>query len=48
MTLIVRSAPNPTTGKISIEASTDFKIEGRRGFVLLENEVIAIFLSLWH
>jgi len=44
MRVIVRSAPNPTTGKISIEASTHVKMEVWRGSVLLENEARTIFL----
>jgi hypothetical protein len=42
--VIVRSVKNSTTGKISIEVSTDVKMEVWRGSVLLENEVLAIFL----
>ena len=42
--VIVRSAPNPTTGKISIQVSMDVKMEVWQGSILLENEVLAIFL----
>jgi hypothetical protein len=44
--VIVRSAPNPMTRKISIEVSTDIKMEVWQGSVLLENEVLAIFLLI--
>jgi hypothetical protein len=42
--VIVRSAPNSTTGKIGIVVSTDVKMEVWRSSVLLEIEVLAIFL----
>jgi hypothetical protein len=40
----VSSTSTPTTGKISTEVSTDVKMEVLLGSVLLENEVLAIFL----
>ena len=42
--VIVGSAPNPTTGKISIEVSTDVQMLVWRGSVLLKNKVHDIFL----
>jgi hypothetical protein len=42
--VIVRSAPNQTIVKISIEVSTDVNMEMWRGSVLLENDVLVIFL----
>ena len=42
--VIVRSAPNPATWKISIEVSTDVQMVVWRGSVLLKNEVHDVFL----
>ena len=42
--VIVRSAPNPATGKISVEVSTDVQMVLWRGSVFFKNEVHDIFL----
>jgi hypothetical protein len=44
--VIVRSTPNPTAVNISIEVSTDVKMEVWWGSVLLEDEVLVVFLKL--